>query len=253
MLLTRHRLTTRAATALGLVLVPILAGATMTVAATPANASEVFDTTNTGIGALLSLVTAGDLGDVAAAGGWTGAELVGTLIDDPRLFVVHDPSRPTAPGAVGYAEPLAPAVRQRAATAAAAPVARSTTVAQVMSLHSRPGSSRVIFLDFDGHTTAGTWWNDPDPAPIVSAPFDRDGNTASFSAAEIAEMEGAWRVVAEDYALFNVDVTTQDPGVTALSYDGPTDQSYGMRAVISGTDAWVGGGIGGIAWLNSFG
>ncbi len=30
---------------------------------------------------------------------------------------------------------------------------------QTFKLHSRSGSKRVIFLDFDGHTTTGRWWN----------------------------------------------------------------------------------------------
>ena len=31
--------------------------------------------------------------------------------------------------------------------------------AQTFALHSRPGSSRVIYLDFNGETITGTAWN----------------------------------------------------------------------------------------------
>ena len=46
-------------------------------------------------------------------------------------------------------------------------------------LHSLPGATKVIYLDFDGHTTTGTSWNGG--ATIVSAPFSIDADTA-FSA-----------------------------------------------------------------------
>jgi hypothetical protein len=33
------------------------------------------------------------------------------------------------------------------------------STAEAFILHSRPGSSRLIYLDFDGHTTTGTTWS----------------------------------------------------------------------------------------------
>jgi hypothetical protein len=30
---------------------------------------------------------------------------------------------------------------------------------QTFQLHSLPGATKVIYLDFDGHTTSGTYWN----------------------------------------------------------------------------------------------
>ncbi len=41
-----------------------------------------------------------------------------------------------------------------------------------------------------------------------------------------------WRMVAEDFAPFNVDVTTEDPGIAGLTYSGGSDTTWGMRAVI---------------------
>jgi hypothetical protein len=58
--------------------------------------------------------------------------------------------------------------------------------------------------------------------------------------------------VAEDFAPFNVDVTTEDPGTAALKYSGGGDAEYGTRIVISPTDAWYGDGYGGVAYVGSF-
>ena len=35
---------------------------------------------------------------------------------------------------------------------------------ETFQLHSAPSASKTIFLDFDGHVTSGTLWNDSIPA-----------------------------------------------------------------------------------------
>jgi PKD repeat protein len=114
-------------------------------------------------------------------------------------------------------------------------------------LHSMPGASRVIYLDFTGHTTSGTVWNSTFTGGknIVTPPFDMDGNPSSFSASERAVIEGVWKRVAEDYAPFAINVTTQDPGTQAL-------QAGGTRVVI-GPDTWYSPGVGGVGYVGSFG
>jgi PKD repeat protein len=57
--------------------------------------------------------------------------------------------------------------------------------------------------------------------------------------------------VAEDFAPFGVDVTTEDPGLEALRRTSSTDQAYGIRVVISPSSAWY-GNAGGVAYLQSF-
>ncbi len=120
-------------------------------------------------------------------------------------------------------------------------------------LHSFPGASRVIFLDFDGHRTSGTSWNAgyTANADIVSQPFDLDGNAASFSPDERAIITNIWKRVAEDYAPFTVDVTTEDPGVEALRRMNVGDTSFGIRVVISPSN-WYDSGAGGTAYVGSF-
>ena len=112
---------------------------------------------------------------------------------------------------------------------------------QTFLLHSRPGATKVIYLDFDGHVTTGTPWNilDTGGLDIVSAPFDLDGLPLSFNSAERERIQYIWQRVAEDYSPFDIDVTTQDPGIEALRKTDTSDTSYGVRVVISPTP-WYG-------------
>lgn len=126
---------------------------------------------------------------------------------------------------------------------------------QTFKLHTRPGASKVIYLDFNGHTTTGTPWNTnfASGADIVTPAFDTDGNPSSFSATELAAVQEVWRIVAEDYAAWDVDVTTEDPGIEAIRRTSLSDASYGVRCVIGGSSLqWLGAGAGGVAYVGSF-
>lgn len=127
---------------------------------------------------------------------------------------------------------------------------------QTFKLHTRPGATRIIYLDCDGHTTSGTDWNDSDNGgrDFTTPPLDIDGDTSNFSNAEKAMIQNIWRRVAEDYAAFDVDVTTEDPGVEAIRQSGDGDTTWGIRAVIGGDSSqWFSGGAGGVAYVGSFG
>src|SRR5262249_22697296 len=121
------------------------------------------------------------------------------------------------------------------------------------TLHSRPSCTKKIYLDFKGFTTSGTAWNSAftSGADIVSAPFDMDGDPTTFNATECAVIQNAWQRVAEDYSPFDVDVTTEDPGVEALRKPTTSDAAYGVRVVISPTSAWY-PNAGGVAYVGSF-
>ena len=43
-----------------------------------------------------------------------------------------------------------------------------------------------------------------------------------------------WQIAAEDFTPFDVDVTTEDPGVAAIDRSGPADQVFGTRVLLSG-------------------
>lgn len=125
---------------------------------------------------------------------------------------------------------------------------------QTFFLHSKPGASKVILLDFDGNTTSGTIWNTnfTGGASIVTPPYSTD-TTAAFSATELNNIQAIWQRVAEDFAPFDVDVTTEDPGLEALRKSATSDTQFGVRVCIGGSsNDWYGAGAGGVAYLNSF-
>lgn len=84
------------------------------------------------------------------------------------------------------------------------------TAADAFKLHSKPGSSKIIYLDFDGHTITGTAWNS-NGNTFNALPYDLDNIPGSFNDTEIARIAEIWRRIAEDYAPFDVDVTTEQP------------------------------------------
>ncbi|WP_295893558.1 PKD domain-containing protein [uncultured Vibrio sp.] len=104
---------------------------------------------------------------------------------------------------------------------------------QTFLLHSRPGSDRVIYLDFTGDSNiTNTAWNQ-DYGNFNATPFDLDGSPNTFSSSEHTAIQRVWQMVAEDYAPFDVDVTTQDPGVDNIMRDSSGDSVYGTRVVIT--------------------
>ncbi|MCY2989616.1 MAG: DVUA0089 family protein, partial [Planctomycetota bacterium] len=123
-------------------------------------------------------------------------------------------------------------------------------LANTFALHSLPGASKVIYLDFDGYTTSSTPWNSPPGSSFTTPAYDFDGNPGSFSTAELQQIQDIWDLVAEDYSPFQVDVTTQDPGVAALMNTGGGDTQWGIR-VVFGPDQMA-TGAGGIAYIGSF-
>jgi len=129
-------------------------------------------------------------------------------------------------------------------------------LSQTFLLHSRPGAAKVIYLDFNGHVTTGTSWNTTYAAGanITSPAFDTDGNPTTFSASEQAVIQEVWRRVAEDYAPWDIDVTTQDPGIEAIRRTSTSDLKYGVRCVIGGSSSqWLGAAAGGVAYIGSLG
>jgi hypothetical protein len=123
---------------------------------------------------------------------------------------------------------------------------------QTFILHSRPSATRKIYLDFTGHTTAGTQWNIAWNNPsFTTPPFTLDGDTGTFNAAEHAAIQTVWRQMAEDFAQFDVDVTTEDPGSEGLLRTSAGDTAHGMR-VIFGPDQNSVTGAGGVAYVGSF-
>ena len=131
----------------------------------------------------------------------------------------------------------------------------SYPASQTFLLHSKPGLSRVIYLDCDGHTTSGTQWNTSytGGADFTTPAYDTDGIAASFSSTELANIQEIWKRVSEDYAPWDVDVTTEAPPMESLRKTSSTDTAYGVRMVIGGSSTqWLGVSAGGVAYLGSY-
>lgn len=105
-------------------------------------------------------------------------------------------------------------------------------------LESRPGAPSVVFLSFDGETVVGTPWNTSYNGgdPIVAAPF-----------AASEHIPGIWASIAEDYAVYDVNVTTD----RARFEGAPPDRR--VMVVFTPTRDWYGSSAGGVAFRGSFG
>ncbi len=148
-----------------------------------------------------------------------------------------------------------PAAPEAAETIAANVDLTSTSTipySETFKLHSRPGANRVLFLDFDGHSVSGSRWNVGASDPINFPAFSRDSDPSTFSNSERDQIHDAWRRVAEDFAPFDVDVTTEDPGYAAINRASSSDQNYGARALITLLDSSVCGSCGGGAYLGVY-
>ncbi|MCY2977408.1 MAG: cadherin domain-containing protein [Planctomycetota bacterium] len=131
-------------------------------------------------------------------------------------------------------------------------VAESIPAANTFFLHSRPTAKKTIYLDFDGFTARGTSWNTSNNiTTIVSPAWDPAGNGPAFTNNELNEIQGAWQRVAADYAAFDVDVTTEDPGEANLVNTGGSDDRWGIRVVNTLVD-FSNSGAGGFAYIGSF-
>jgi PKD repeat protein len=119
------------------------------------------------------------------------------------------------------------------------------------NLNSSPNSTRIIYLDFTGHVVTGSRWNSYSGIPeIISAPFDQDGDPATFNDSERAFVTQTWARVADDYAAYDVNVTTKEPTIDELKKSDASDLYYGVRNIITPSN-W--NGSGGICYVNYFG
>lgn len=122
-------------------------------------------------------------------------------------------------------------------------------LAETFKLHSNRGATKVIYLDFNGQVVTGTAWNS-NGNTLTFDPYSIEGD-ATFSNRELEIMQRIWARVAEDFAPFNVDVTTEEPPLQDLMNTGGGDTRWGIRTIISGNDP-LNSGAGGIAYLTSF-
>ena len=192
---------------------------------------------------------------VARGYGWTAARLVDTLrIDqtlhvdsDDKLFFIEPPVDSATASAAALAEAAAP-------EGAASEAAAAFPLADTFRLHSLPGAKLTILLDFDGATMSGNAWTTEENggANIVAPAWSMDGAAnPGFNDTEKAAIQDIWRRVAEDYAPFNVDVTTEFTGEAAITRSSNSDQVYGTRVLVSPISSYF-PDAGGVAYVDVF-
>jgi hypothetical protein len=110
----------------------------------------------------------------------------------------------------------------------------------VPAYNSRVGAKATLYLDFDGDP-ATTWVG---YHPTTTPAYDIDGITTSFSTTELANIKEIWARVAEKFSVFDINVTTVNPGTLV--------NGQSMKVIIGGDGAWSGQTCGGLSYVNSF-
>jgi len=136
---------------------------------------------------------------------------------------------------------LVPANISLAGTTGSGGLSSSSPLSSLPQLSSNSGARVKLFLDFNGNFESawGSYRN------VTTRVFDQDGDATTFSANEISTIREIWARVSEDYAPFNIDVTTIDPGNFA--------NGAAVRLAIGGNYSdWFGQAAGGVAYVGGF-
>lgn len=227
-----------------LAVLSLLSGAAATAGAQRGNSQPNTPASDWANGERAIATLAERLPDVARAYGLRTSTLQQMFRDDPTLFVDEG-------GELLYVEEATEERLIEPASADPGVAAAPPTDDAVFFLASRPGADHTIYLDFDGHVTEGTTWNNAERVSIVSPAYDIDGDPTSWSGTELSIMRSAYEAVAEDFAPFDVNVTTIEPSIDDLRYTGSGDQRWGTRVITTDDTAGL-CGCGGIAYIGSF-
>lgn len=181
--------------------------------------------------------------EAAAVNDLSVRELKHDLRDDPTLWVGRQ-------GRLHYQEAAA-----SAATSEPEVQVATAALADTFTLHSREGSKHVIYLDFGGATiTSSSWWvTEGVMSPRTATGYSQDGDPA-FNDTEKTYIQQVWAIVAEKFAAFDVDVTTENPGAAAYNRTSEDDLTWGDRVVFSSDDAATADACGcpGVAFIGTF-
>jgi hypothetical protein len=149
---------------------------------------------------------------------------------------------PAAPVAGAAADDAPPGVAQAAVPVSPFPAG--------LVFHSKPGSPYVIYLNFAGENVTSTAWNSSlGRTPIPAVAFSTDSDFSTYSDAEQTAIKRVWLRVAEDYAPFDVDVTTERPAVLGAT----VAMALITRNTDANTNANPSSSAGGVAYVGVFG
>ncbi len=198
------------------------------------------------------------------AGGQRAIDLLGSRLpavaafygkspDEFRALLLRDPThRLDVRGRVYIVDELQQPLR--APSAAGSPGQLDGTLApldQTFLLHSRPGAKRTIYLNFKGATLTGTAWNGGGGS-LTALPFDLDGLPYSFNTTELQRIQYIWQRVAEDYAPFDVDVTTEAVSQDLINRSTSSDEIFGTTVLITSRSGVYSCSCGGVAYLGVY-
>lgn len=117
----------------------------------------------------------------------------------------------------------------------------ATGVPEVPAYHSLPGAGYALYLDFDGNYQERFVGS----TDVTTPAYDSDGDPLVLSDGEREEVRQIWARVAEDYAPFDIDVTTE------LPQDGQYEKW--QRVAIGGASCdWYQFSAAGTAMVGSF-
>ncbi len=175
---------------------------------------------------------------------------------DAQELIADPTTRVTPQGDVYYVEPAPDPKQQSRQGASAESRAEASSSDDVFALHSDPEAPVTIYLDFTGGVMSGTRWNGyrgvPDSYEVEAW---SPATHSELTDKQKLIIEDTWLTVAEDFAPFRVDVTTEDPGPAALARTSVNDSAYGSHVLI--TPEWrlreaVCGPCAGVAFLGDF-
>lgn len=134
-----------------------------------------------------------------------------------------------------YTNDVVAAPSTSARTVATPRIAATYPIANTFKLHSRPASTRTIYLDFNGYAVTENTWSSSMLGMSVKtyAGFNLEGSALTYTEGEHNFIQQTWRRVAELYSPFDVDVTTEEPTPEAIARAGVDDLEYGVIAAVT--------------------
>jgi PKD repeat protein len=167
------------------------------------------------------------------------------LLIDPTVIVTKD-------GQLAVVEPKLPTAAIDAIKSAPTAGTTQATPSDVFALHSKPNSTKKVYLKFNGYTTVNDNWGTG-----TAAPYSTDSDPTTFNDSERDQIYKIWAITSEDYAPFDVDVTTEEPTPDQIVRTSMDDQEYGMVTVITssapGVISQIGNNnIGGISYVGIY-
>lgn len=209
--------------------------------AEPPGVARALETLGAIRGEAATLDLDGALGQRAAARGASLEKLKRAFSRNHDVWLMPD-------GTVLYVDTMAPSLpRNETAVSSETrplPVPDGYASSGLPLHHSLPGATNKIFLDFDGVVGFRSifWRSIHRDLPG----FDLDGAPQTFNAAEQSAISRVWARVAEDWAPFNVDVTTEEPaqlGGTVLWSIFTTTSAAGVPSNVAGIAPFIGGSL----------